>query len=186
MPVIRNVTFRAMISEPANAQRDLDTFYSLVGDCISQWAFVDRGLFNLCKTALGTDSTRAAIVFYSSPSVANHLSLVDKLMKYELSGDGFKNKWKPLHKLIERHLNTRSIIAHQPIKPTETSKNHHALYSIHIEPAEQILGKKHKGLGDKQELLAKDLRKHARSLRKVANAVSDFHTFLKHDAKRGP
>jgi hypothetical protein len=167
------------------AARDKEIFLRLLGECVSLWAFLDRALFNLAKTALGTDEKRTAIVFYFRQDMTNHLLLLDRLMKHALVEDHFLHKWRPLHKLISRHLATRSIYAHQPIRRTGTGKNNRAFYyySIHIEPAQQQLGGDFKqGLGDKTELLAKDLKKHAHSLEKLVNEVSDFHAFFKQRA----
>ena len=165
--------------------RDEETFLRLIGECVSQWAFLDRELFKLSQSALGIDELRAAIVFYSWTNIANHLLLVDRLMKHGLSESHFLDKWRPLRKLIGRHLDTRSIYAHQPIKRTGTGKKNRAVYfySIHIEPAEQLIRTGHQGLGGKNELLAKDLRKHARSLEKLVAEVSRFRNFFKHNMK---
>lgn len=168
------------------AERDKEIFLRLLGECVSLWAFLDRELFYLAKTALGTDGVRTAIVFYARQDMTNHLSLVDRLMKHGLFEDHFLHKWRPLQKLITRHLATRSIYAHQPIKRTGVGKNNRAFYfySIHVEPAQLQLGGDYKqGLGDKNELLAKDLKKHARSLEKLVKEVSDFHVFFKQHAK---
>ena len=147
-------------------QRDAETFLRLLGDCVGQWAFMDRALFGLTKEALGTDRTRAAIVFYSWTNIANHLTLADKLMKHGLSTKHFEAEWKPLSKSVKRHLDTRSIYAHHPIKRTGTSKNNRAFYyySVSIEPSEIPLQREYKGLGGKPELLERDLQKHAYSL----------------------
>ncbi len=167
-------------------ERDNETFLRLVGECVSLWAFLDRELFKLTKAALGTDDVRTAIVFYSWTNIANHIQLVDKLMKHGLSETHFASKWKPLHKLIIRHLKTRSIYAHQPLKRTGMGKNNRAFYyySIHIEPAELLVRSGHEGLGGKSELVAKDLRKHAYSLEKlVKKELSKFRTFFKQHCK---
>jgi hypothetical protein len=167
-------------------ERDKEIFLRLLGECVSLWAFLDRELFHLTKTALGTDDKRTAIVFYFRQDLTNHLTLVDRLMKHGVSEDHFLHKWRPLHKVITRHLATRSIYAHQPTRRTGTGKNNRAFYyySIHIEPAQQQLGGDFKqGLGDKKELLTKDLKKHAHSLEKLVKEVSDFHAFFKKHPK---
>jgi hypothetical protein len=140
--------------------------------------FSDRELFELTRVALGTDGALAAVVFYSLPSIAGHLSLVDRLLKHRLSATDFEKEWKPLTKSIKHHLDTRSIYAHHPLKRTGTNKNERAFYfySIHIEPAELPLGRTYKGLGDKRELVANDLRKHAYSLDTLVKKTSDFRT----------
>lgn len=155
---------------------DEEKFLRYLGECVSQWAFLDRALFDLTQTSLGTDDTRTAIVFYHGKTIDNHLALVDRLMKHELPESKFLNSWRPLQKKIIRHLKTRSIYAHHPIKRTGTGKSKaFYYYSIHIEPAEQLLGKTHAGLGGKDELLAKDLRKHAHSLEKLVKEIWEFH-----------
>jgi hypothetical protein len=161
-------------------EQDNHAFLRLIGECISLWAFLDRGLFDLTKAALGTDDTRTAIVFYSGRTIDNHLSLVDRLVKHGLSKTNFENSWRPLYKRIVRHLETRSIYAHQPKKRAGTT------FSIHIEPAERVLGKQYQGLGGKQELSERDLRKHARSLGKLVKEVSDFLGFFTQHAINRP
>ena len=168
---------------PASKQveRDRQTFLGLLGECVSLWAFLDRELFNLTQAALGVDHTRAAIVFYSWANIANHLILVDRLMKHRLAAKDFQAEWKPLSKSIRLHLDTRSVYAHQPTKRTGSSENNRAsyAYSVHIEPAERLLAREYHGLGGKSELSAKDLRKHAYSLEKLVRQVSEFHTAFK-------
>jgi hypothetical protein len=162
-------------------KRDRDTFLRVLGECVSLWSFLDRELFNLTQAALGVDHARTAIVFYSWANIANHLTLVDRLMKHSLDKKDFETEWKPLSKSIKRHLDTRSIYAHQPVKRTGTERSKRAFYfySIYIEPAEQSLQREYKGLGGKSELLAKDLRKHGRSLENLVKQVSEFYMIFK-------
>ncbi len=83
-------------------QGDISSPYRV--KCVTLWAFLDRGLFYIAQTALGTDDVRTAIVFYARQDITNHLSLIDKLMKHGLSENHFLHKWRPLQKLITRHL----------------------------------------------------------------------------------
>jgi hypothetical protein len=177
---MRGAILQASSRGKMNPNGDKDPFLRVVGECVSLWANLDRGLFDLTKAALKTDDLRTAIVFYSWSNISNHLSLVDRLMKNFLSEINLENDWRPLHKKIRLHLDTRSIYAHQPIKRSGT------IFSIHIEPAEKILAKKYQGLGDKQELRERDLLKHAKSLVKLVKELSEFHDFFKQKAINRP
>jgi hypothetical protein len=168
-------------------ERDRQKFFCVLGECVGLWAFLDRELFKVTRTALATDNVRAATVFYGLNSINAHLNLVDRLLRHGLTQFDFLNKWRPLHKKIVRHLETRSVYAHQPVKQTGTGKSSRAFYyfSIHIEPAERLVRTGHSGLGGKDELVAKDLRKHAHSLQKLVTEISEFHDYFRHHRKSG-
>ncbi len=162
-------------------------FYRLVGECINQWSFVDRELFKICELLLGTDSKRTSIVFYSWVNINNHISLVDALLKNALPEDALHERWKPLRKQMYDLLDTRSIVAHQPAKRTgraDAVGRAFYEYSLHIEPAERLLGRTYKGLRGKNELHAADLRKHARGIEKLVKRLSKLHGSVERHLKR--
>ena len=91
----------------------------------------------------------------------------------------FLHKWRPLQKLITRHLATRSIYAHHPIKRTGTGKNNQAFYfySIHVEPAQLRMGGDYKQ-GSWRQGGTTRASNTAHSLDKLVKEVSDFsHLF---------
>lgn len=55
-------------------------FHQQVGMCITAWANVNQQLFNICFDILGSTKDRVSIVFYSSPTIATRLRLVDELV----------------------------------------------------------------------------------------------------------
>jgi hypothetical protein len=86
-------------------------FFAVIGYAITQWSHIDALLFELLHFALGTSAQKAAIVFYRSSQIGDHLVLVDKLMRCSLSRKQL-TRWKAIFKLFETHLPFRNQIAH--------------------------------------------------------------------------
>jgi hypothetical protein len=103
-------------------------FYQRVGQCITEWANVERQLFRLCSFALGTGPERAAIIYYRTPTLDSRLDLVAELIRTKLprriKADGghdhpLVTEWTTIIKYVKALLQTRNFIAHQPHKETE-------------------------------------------------------------------
>jgi hypothetical protein len=62
-----------------------EEFFALVGYAITQWADVDRLLFELCRFALNVSDRKTAIIFYRSQSIKEHLILTNSLLSESLS-----------------------------------------------------------------------------------------------------
>jgi hypothetical protein len=94
-------------------RREAERFFWLVGYAIAEWAHVDRALFDLCKWTLNTSDEKTAVIFYKNPSMGDHLSTVNELMKISL---GIKRSpvWAKIHKKTYDLLPFRNDIAHDP------------------------------------------------------------------------
>ncbi len=103
-------------------------FYQWVGQCITEWANVERQLFRLCNFALGAGPERTAIIYYRTPTLDSRLDLVEELIRTKLprriKADGSHDhplviEWKTIIKDVKDLLQTRNLIAHHPHKETE-------------------------------------------------------------------
>jgi hypothetical protein len=91
-----------------------ERFFALAGYAITRWAYIDRSLFDFCKFALGTTDHKTAIVFYRTPSIGDHLGLVNALFDAsELPPEALKH-WTRISREIGRLLPFRNDLAHNP------------------------------------------------------------------------
>jgi hypothetical protein len=90
-----------------------DEFFALMGYAIARWAHVDRELFDLCRFALQTTPEETAIVFYRSPNIGDHLTLVDHLIVLSISQESYR-EWKTIFNSLTSLLPFRNDIAHNP------------------------------------------------------------------------
>ena len=99
-------------------EKDSYEFFALLGYCITHWAHIDRVMFDLCKITLGASDKKTAIVFYQSPSIRNHLNLVDRLLRnstgHEISSRQ-RRKWTRIFSELEVLISFRNDIAHYPV-----------------------------------------------------------------------
>jgi hypothetical protein len=174
MPIIK------LYPTSKKAREDAETFFRVVGECITTWSFIDRRLFRLFKYAVGLYGNRAAIVYYQWRTIDARLSLIDRLLKGALTEKHFLKKWRPLKNSIDDLLETRAIIAHQPPLRTGIVKAGRAVYfySLHVEPSERSLKKGHRGLQGKEQLFTADLKRHLRRLDLVPKKLAAFQTFV--------
>jgi hypothetical protein len=102
------------MSVPENQTREqMERFFSRVGYAITRWGHVDRALFDFCRFALDTTDEKAAVVFYGSPNIGNHLVLADALMSLSVNKRLLK-RWKEIVKIANEHLPFRNELAHNP------------------------------------------------------------------------
>jgi hypothetical protein len=104
--------------EIKDAKTRFDAFFSAVGYAITQWAYIDSALFDFCNFSLATGKEKAAVVFYRSPNISDHLALVDKLMGLSLASGPTQKRWKKIAELIRDLLPFRNELAHNP--PVQT------------------------------------------------------------------
>jgi hypothetical protein len=158
-------------------------FLRAIGLCVNTWSFVDRELyrifrFGLSRFGLASASKAASILYYKQTTLDRHIQLANDMLEHVLATGEFKNEWRPLQKKLRGAALTRNIIVHHPALRTHTSKGGKAayLYSIHIEPYEQLLNKKYCGLKGKSALAINDLKQHAVE---VEGLTIELHAFLK-------
>lgn len=103
-----------MASEPENnPHKEYRSFFAHIGVAITRWAYVDRELFELCAFCLKTDERKVAVVFYRSPQISDHITLLGHLMPLSVESD-LASEWKSLSSRLSALLNFRNEIAHNP------------------------------------------------------------------------
>jgi hypothetical protein len=161
-------------------------FYQWVGQCITEWANVERQLFRLCNFALGAGPELAAIIYYRTPTLDSRLDLVEELIQTKLprkiKADGghdhqLVTEWKTIIKDVKALLQTRNFIAHQPHKETE-----HWVYIddefIEVTSWVEIYRTFHERIRKKpkkKSIIAYSLPSHHAQLLKAISDLSKFH-----------
>ena len=90
-----------------------NAFFANIGYAITRWAHVDQHLFDFCHFALNTSERKAALVFYRSPNLSEHLVLTDILMRESLRKKPLE-EWTTIKAAIDRLLPFRNQLAHDP------------------------------------------------------------------------
>ena len=165
-------------------------FFRRLGMCLFSWAFVDRRLYQIFHHATGFDQKQSAFIFYRNRAFNTRLRLVDDAAKMFLTGDQYKEEWKPLRDEANDLSHTRNIFAHHPTLRTGTAKDGQPfdIYSIHIEPYERVLNNDYPGLRGKENLEVADLVQHETEVDKLESRLHDFAWrigSLRAEAKRG-
>lgn len=94
-----------------------DRFFSALGRCISEWARIDRLLFDLCEFILETDEHVAAVIYYRIKTLGGRKSLAIDLAKAKLKS--YDNKvLEPIWKCFDDNIWLRNAIAHYPTQVT--------------------------------------------------------------------
>lgn len=156
-----------MNPDPEEYKDAENRFMRSIGVCVTQWAFIDRCLFYLLKSALGTSAQHTAIVHYNQQSISARLALVNKLLTLNMTDNIQLNQWNILKKTAEKLIHTRNVIAHHPIKRTGTAHNDQPayIYSIYVEPNQRLVKDRFVGFGEgKYELTIDDLEKHEKDV----------------------
>jgi len=158
-----------------------ERFLRALGLCVSQWAFVDRQLFRLFRLMLGAATHRAAVIYYTPKTLAQRVQFVDKLFEQNLSPDQYKDNWKPLLKKLDTLIPVRNIFVHHPMRRLHTAREGKAVYeyAIHFEENERLVSKMPKALGEKGCLDVDDLKRHARAVDDLHNALDALRRKLK-------
>jgi hypothetical protein len=158
-------------------------FLRAIGLCVNTWAFVDREIYRLFRFGLhrlgfSQPAKAASILYYKQATLDRHLQLADDMLEQVLTEEEYKNEWRPLQKKVKDAGLTRNIIVHHPALRTGTAKRGRAayLYSIHIEPYQQLIGKQFPGLKGKTALEIDDLKRHAIE---VEELTRELHAFLR-------
>jgi hypothetical protein len=161
---------------PDRDEPEMLEFYSVLGACVSSWAFIDRRLYEIFHKAFGGDHRQSALMFYRQRAFNNRLRLVNDTLKAILSEDVTEKHWKPLSKRVGDLANMRNIFAHHPAKRTGRSRDGkpHYTYTIYIEPYERVLNTEYPGLQGKDELTLDDLRQHDNALELVEHDLRWF------------
>jgi hypothetical protein len=91
-----------------------EEFFSLVGQAITRWSYIDRDLFDFCRFALNASEKMSAIIFYRSPTIGDHMNLTDSLMKAAQLHERHLRQWAAILAEMNRLLPLRNEIAHNP------------------------------------------------------------------------
>jgi hypothetical protein len=159
----------------------IQKFYSVLGLCINEWSYVDRGLFDCFRLFLATDEKRAAIVYYSISRFEGRKNLADELSAIALNDADQRTAWDEIVAEIRRLQPFRNIIAHQPVLQTgEIIWDMHApggpavvdakvIFQVTIEEKEILRGKK-----SPRKILKEELDQHLLDITKLHRSVRKF------------
>jgi hypothetical protein len=164
-----------------------DHFHMWVGHCITAWADLEDGLFEILWHVLSCPQERAAIVYYKTPSLDARLTLVDELVRFVLpqtkSGDqphADLRNWSAIKSDIAKGLGIRRRIAHQPVRSRKVTvalssddtlgKIELSYYEIYVSEMEALRGKPAKP----ETLHINDLIEHEAGLQELTARI---HTF---------
>jgi hypothetical protein len=171
-----------MVVIPANPDPSLyqeaeTAFLREVGNCVTQWAFIDRHIFRLFKISSKTDTIQAAAIYYKSKTLSQRIELADELLRYAIPPEQYRGEWKRLrHLLVDDLIPTRNIIVHSPARRIGSSDGTKPIYiyDLYIESYEQVLNKTHKGLKGKTSIGQADLERHVLETREVEAQLKAF------------
>jgi hypothetical protein len=149
------------------AKRSRDSFLKLAGECVTRWAFTDRALFVLFRSALYDYPRIAAAIYYRLNTLSSKVALVDVTIRQIAMPANLKS-WQRHKKRMEQLLPVRNLIAHNPLLETVSSgpKRARYRYSIRQEPNEVEIGYKKPRSVD-----AKILRAHAKQVDKLTHRL---------------
>ena len=158
-----------------------EEFFFLVGSAVTQWASIERALLDFCKFALATTYRKAAIVFYRSPSISEHLNLTDELMCASELDHQQMAHWEAIARVTRRLLPFRNDIAHNPASsfafeemgpdpkdPAKSYVHRENWFAITAEPS-KLLTKR--GKAREVNATAERLKEHVEHLKKLEEAM---------------
>lgn len=97
-------------------------FHEQVGKCITEWAWIEGELFELCSLSLKTSLKCASIVFQRTPSLEGRINLTDELIRTFLPSPQKGGKthehvkeWDGIISQIRKLLPERNAVAHAPV-----------------------------------------------------------------------
>lgn len=160
-------------------RRSRNYFLRLVGECITRWAFTDRSLFVLFRTALNVDAKSAGILYYRLNTLSRKLQLTEATIKLAASLETLK-EWQVRKKEMDDLIPVRNVIAHHPlleITSRTTNRTRHQ-YSIRVEPDEVEAG-----IRAPRAVDIKILRKHAKHVDEVTHRLIAIAPKIAADAK---
>lgn len=91
----------------------VNEFYALIGKCTTQWARIERLLFEVCVWALGVDEARTAAIFYAWPTLGGRRNVTNELVRLAAPND---DEWKGITDAIDEHQPFRNMLAHEPVR----------------------------------------------------------------------
>jgi hypothetical protein len=84
-----------------------------LGHALTNWQYVETGMFVLAHAMLGTDYPRTSAVFFHIQSASSKLQLIDKLLRLEFDDKWIKDNWqKGIRNEITRTIDVRNGLAH--------------------------------------------------------------------------
>jgi hypothetical protein len=107
-----------------------DEFYSLLGQCIAEWANVDDELFRIFRDCVGPYN-QCAIIYYRQPGLDIRFGLTDEIVRSVFPPPVRKNgghphqgvkAWAIAIKGYDKLLSERRRIAHHPVQLTISLK----------------------------------------------------------------
>ena len=110
------------MTEVKNSGADKGTvFMALLGTCITEWAWIEEQVYEICQLILGTEPEHTSILFYRTPTLESRIALADELMgtifpKPESGehSDPDAAVWRKLLLDIRAEMPVRNQLAHSP------------------------------------------------------------------------
>jgi len=102
-------------------QEDRDEFMALLGTCITEWAWIEEEVYQVCHRVLGTVSEHTSIIYYRTPTLEARLNLANELMatifpkpENGKHPDSDSLVWSKLLGEIKDAMPVRNQLAHSP------------------------------------------------------------------------
>lgn len=92
----------------------LQKFYEYVGRCITEWAHIERLLFEVFQHALGSAPIKAAAVFYGRERQIRGRFELTKLVIELTCEPNMVKEWRALKSRADKLAEFRNFIAHNP------------------------------------------------------------------------
>ena len=107
---------------PSPTAEEKAQFYAAVGRAITDWANLEKELFEITAAILGCAKRHSAIVFYRTPTIDSRLTLTNDLVEsiFPAHAPGEHpsptlKEWRRLQSDIKTKLKIRNWLAHHPI-----------------------------------------------------------------------
>jgi len=172
------------LSNQQSFHRAGDEFYTMIGQCITEWAAVDDALFDIFQDCMGPRE-QSAIIYFRIQSLATRLSLTDEIVMSVLpkperpkSQGGHDHPsvkaWKTAKGDFDELLSVRSHIAHHPVgiglEPSGGIMPPKTWYELSASSKERLRERQ----SDLKPLRVEDLRDHLGKIIALKGRLADF------------
>lgn len=160
-------------------------FYQTVGKTITEWSGVERALSELFADALSTPHRNLGIVaFYAAQTFQTKLAMTTDTLSVRLRftvGPGKQHnykpkphkifdRWKPIHKRLDRLSKKRNLVAHRPVSQVFQG----GIMNIAIRPHTNNAKNLNAMFDDSQALDQSKLYAMKRDFWLISHAINDF------------
>lgn len=152
-----------------------------LGKCVSYWSKIEQELYTICRWLLCSD-TRAAIIYYRTPTVSARIELTTKLVGTIFQAEGDQHvspemkQWGKIEKELKSDLKVRNQLAHAPVSAVlERSGDKPNEWILRYQNSISWMEEKHKKSGGRAIVL-EDLHDHLGRLSQHQYALKEFRT----------